>query len=161
MTSIATPASRAKLQTCDYVVINGENSSQEMLSKAVSMQLVPGKLFALDSNMTWRLSQFAGCRVNAVAAISNPERCFETLEQAGLILERHSCPDHHDFQADDFSGLSLDFPIIMTEKDAVKCRSLKLGNSWFLSIDAVLPGDFEKALLQDIFTSVQAQEVST
>jgi tetraacyldisaccharide 4'-kinase len=33
----------------------------------------------------------------------------------------------------------------MTEKDAVKCRSLGLENAWYLPVDTCLPDDFETA----------------
>ena len=42
------------------------------------------------------------------------------------------------------------YPIIMTEKDAVKCAALDLDNAWFLSVSALLPGDFEQRLLRQV-----------
>jgi len=150
----------SRLAEVDYVVLNGEQSLPKPIANAVRMQLVPGMLRSLNQDMSWRLSQFSGCKVNAVAGIANPERFFSSLEQAGLIIERHAWPDHHSFSKDDFSRLNPDFPILMTEKDAVKCRGLSLSNAWYLGIDAALPGDFESRVVQGMINAVQQQEMS-
>ena len=48
---------------------------------------------------------------------------------------RHSFPDHYQFKEED-----LDFgdtlPIIMTEKDAVRCLEMDSNNLWYLSVEA-------------------------
>lgn len=143
-----------RLQQVDHVVLNGEMEHAPSIPHAVVMQLLPGMLHSMDQNMSWRLSQFSGCRANAVAGIANPERFFRSLEQAGLILERHSWPDHHAYSKGDFTGLNPDYPIIMTEKDAVKCRRLSLRNAWYLAVDAHLPGDFESAVVAGMMKAV-------
>jgi tetraacyldisaccharide 4'-kinase len=161
-----------RLQQVDHLVLNGEPvftesprddsvrsqpGWQDLLANAARMQLMPGMLHSLDQNLSWRLSQFSGCRANAVAGIANPERFFHTLELAGLILERHALPDHHAYSQSDFVGLNPDYPIIMTEKDAVKCRGLALRNAWFLAVDAHLPADFEKAVLAGMMAALRNQ----
>lgn len=146
-----------RLQQVDFVVLNGEAGSAITLHQAVSMQLQPGMLHSLDQSLSWRLSQFAGCRASAVAGIANPERFFHTLEQAGLILERYALSDHHAFSMSDFADLNPDYPIIMTEKDAVKCRNLALRNAWYLAVDAHLPDEFESAVLTGMISAVKLQ----
>jgi len=146
-----------RLHQVDHVVMTGDANPSLAIPGAVSMQLVPGMLHSLDQNLSWRLSQFAGCRAHAVAGIANPERFFRNLEQAGLILERHSLPDHHAFSQADFASLNPDYPIIMTEKDAVKCRSLSLRNAWYLAVDAHLPGQFETAVLNGMMAAIRQQ----
>jgi len=64
-------------------------------------------------------------RAHAVAGIANPQRFFSALEAAGLVLTRHVYADHHDFVETDVV-FSDDLPVIMTEKDAVKCRHLPI-----------------------------------
>ncbi len=144
-----------RLQEVDFVVLNGAAGSAQALPQAFSMQLQPGMLHSLDQNLSWRLSQFAGCRASAIAGIANPERFFHTLEQAGVVVERHAMPDHHAFSMSDLAGLNPDYPIIMTEKDAVKCRGLALRNAWYLAIDAHLPGEFESALVTGMIAAVR------
>lgn len=76
--------------------------------------------------------------MHAVAAIGNPQRFFNTLENLGFKIIPHPFPDHYFFQKSD-----LDFgdniPIIMTEKDAVKCRTFAGVSHWCLAVRAELP----------------------
>ena len=118
------------------------------------MHLVPGLLYALDDDETWRLTQFAGCRVNAVAGIGNPERFFKSLQQAGLHVAPYVFADHHVFTAGDFGQMQAALPIIMTEKDAVKCRGMKLQNAWYLAVEASLPSSFESGLVARLHSSL-------
>ncbi|HET6564776.1 MAG TPA: tetraacyldisaccharide 4'-kinase, partial [Xanthomonadales bacterium] len=145
-----------RLQQVDHVVLNGDTDLQASLPNPVRMILVPGMLHALDQKLSWRLSQFSGCKASAVAGIANPERFFYSLEQAGIIVDPHSWPDHHAYTQQDFAGLNPDYPIIMTEKDAVKCRGLALRNAWYLAVDAQLPGNFELALVTGMMQAVRS-----
>jgi tetraacyldisaccharide 4'-kinase len=148
----------SRLGSVDFVVINGlqdELPNRSMAHSlaarpegAVYMQLAPGLLHALNGTDTWRLSQFAGCRVNAIAGIGNPDRFFRVLQQAGLQTTNHAFPDHHVFSQQDFTAVEQGLPLIMTEKDAVKCRGLGLENAWFLAVDAVLPTTWETGFLE-------------
>ena len=72
----------------------------------------------------------------------------------------HPFPDHHAFQKGDFEHMDGDFPILMTEKDAVKCTRLGLKNAWFLSVDAVLPAEWESALVEQMRRQVSEQEAA-
>jgi len=136
-----------RLKSIDFVVVNGNEGNYGKAGHAVQMHLVPGLLYALDGQENWRVSQFAGCRVNAVAGIGNPERFFRTLQQSGLHVIPHVFPDHHAYVQQDFARLETGLPVIMTEKDAVKCRGMKLENAWYLAIEASLPSDWEHAFL--------------
>lgn len=142
-----------RLNEVDFVVINGSEPLGSLDEKAVRMLFVPGLLYSLSGEETWRLSQFAGCRVNALAGIGNPERFFKTLEQGGLQLKKHVFPDHHVYSASDFSSLEPGWPTIMTEKDAVKCRGLELDNAWYLSVEASLSSAWEQSLLARLVAS--------
>lgn len=75
--------------------------------------------------------------VHAVAAIGRPARFFETLGTLGVeMTTARGFADHHRFGADELShgdGQAL----VMTAKDAVKCRSLSLSNAWVLDVEAV------------------------
>jgi tetraacyldisaccharide 4'-kinase len=64
-----------------------------------------------------------GVRLAAVAGIGNPERFFAT-RRGPAWLARHPLPDHYDFAIDPFAGLAADV-ILITEKDAVKCRAIE------------------------------------
>jgi tetraacyldisaccharide 4'-kinase len=79
-----------------------------------------------------------GSEVYAVAAIGWPELFAETLRSLGFEPELVSFRDHHDFRPADLHGL-VGKPIIMTEKDAVKCASFAGSNTWYLRIQAHVP----------------------
>jgi tetraacyldisaccharide 4'-kinase len=144
-----------RLHNVDHVVINGDlrvplPELETAGLQPAQMTLAAGLLRPLEGGQNWRLSQFGGCRVNAVAGIGNPQRFFELLRGARITVTEHIFPDHHLFSRDDFARMDPDLPILMTEKDAVKCRKLGLVNAWFLSVDAVLPAEWEAGLLQEL-----------
>jgi len=148
-----------RLGEVDYVVVNGDQFSPKGVPGAIRMQLVPGLLYALEGNESWRLSEFAGCRVNAIAGIGNPQRFFRSLQQAGLHLSQHVFPDHHVYAAEDFAALAPGLPIIMTEKDAVKCRGMGLDNAWYLAVEASPPSAWERELVETLLIGRDGKEV--
>ncbi|WP_050464702.1 tetraacyldisaccharide 4'-kinase [Herbaspirillum autotrophicum] len=92
----------------------------------VAMALVGDRAERLqDRSRTQLLSAWQGAsRLVAVAGIGNPARFFATLEQAGLRFDRLPLPDHHDFADNPFAALAADI-ILITEKDAVKCKAIE------------------------------------
>ncbi|MEM1412721.1 MAG: tetraacyldisaccharide 4'-kinase, partial [Pseudomonadota bacterium] len=64
------------------------------------------------------------------------------------VLDRRPFPDHHRFGREDFAKLGR--PLVMTEKDAVKCDDLGLENSWALGVSAQLPPTWESAWLRTV-----------
>jgi tetraacyldisaccharide 4'-kinase len=87
------------------------------------------------------LSAFVGGRVHAVAGIGHPARFFAALRDAGLTPVEHPFPDHHAFETEEFAAMH-DAPILMTGKDAVKCRDFALADAWEVPVAAVLPDAF-------------------
>lgn len=131
----------SRLNEIALTVNNGIASRGEF-----EMKLAASKLRALDgSSMQLDLEEFTGKAVNAVAGIGHPERFFEMLRQKGLRVIKHPFPDHHRFTASDVT-FDNGLPIVMTEKDAVKCERLKLVDAWYLPIDVTLPKVFEHRL---------------
>jgi len=130
------PASR--LRQVDQVLVNGAAGRPPPAIPAATchFELVPGPLTCLASGERRDLESFAGQRVRAVAAIGNPERFFALLRAQGLDVSPHALPDHAELGAAD-----LDFgdglPVMITEKDAVKCRHLSVAGVWYLPVDAV------------------------
>ncbi len=78
--------------------------------------------------------------VYGVAGIGQPEQFFALLEEAGFIVDARTFPDHHRYRAQDFDELR-DKPIIMTEKDAVKCGLCAPATSWYLPVSATVPDE--------------------
>ncbi|TDG13994.1 tetraacyldisaccharide 4'-kinase [Seongchinamella unica] len=80
----------------------------------------------------------SGEGIVAVAGIGQPDQFYATLGTLGIAFEARTFPDHHQYSAQEFEQLR-GRTILMTEKDAVKCRSLVGADAWFLRIDASLP----------------------
>ncbi len=124
--------SASRLDQVDCVLVNDGVGSQDL-----SMELRPTELVRLDGSESRLLDDFAGKPVHAIAAIGNPERFFDVLRRAGLQVQAHAWPDHHPFQPADID-LPDTIDVIMTEKDAVKCRSFASHRHWYLRVEAAL-----------------------
>ncbi len=98
---------------------------------------------------TQPLSSLKGRRVTAIAGIGNPERFFALLRQAGLFVDARPYPDHHAYTAAEAAAWPPG-PLIMTEKDAVKCLTFAGDNHWYLPVAAVPSEAFERQLSQAI-----------
>ena len=114
------------------------------------MQLVPGLARRLAGDREERsLEAFRGATVHAVAAIGNPARFHATLRAAGLTLIEHAFPDHHPFDPQELR-FDDDHPILMTSKDAVKCRSFADSRMWELPVDARVEPDAGRAIVEHV-----------
>ena len=133
----------ARLRRVAFILVNGGDKSE------MAMHLIGETLVNLQDGARCALDEFAGQSVHAIAAIGHPERFFCQLERAGIVIERHYHPDHHAFTQADLAPLH-DKPIIMTEKDAIKCRLLLGINGWVLPVDAQLPASFTTQLLDNL-----------
>ncbi len=99
-----------------------------------------------DARERQPLKAFAGQRVHAVAGIGDPNRFFLHLGKAGLKVVPHPFPDHHPFTARDLE-FGDDAPVLLTEKDAVKLRSVARPGWWVLPVSAQLDPAFGTWLL--------------
>lgn len=114
------------------------------------MELVPGRLVNLtDQEISRDLSELCRQRVTAVAGIGNPERFFALLRRYGLHLDERAYPDHHGFSREDADSWPPG-PVIMTEKDAVKCEAFARRDHWYLPVEARLDDGFEGLLLEKL-----------
>ena len=105
------------------------------------MHLAAQRAVALKGPRVRALTEFSGQRVHAVAGIGHPERFFETLRAHGIAVVPHAFPDHHVYTSADFD-FSSPLPVLMTEKDAVKCSAFA-GEHWYsVPVDAELPAAF-------------------
>jgi tetraacyldisaccharide 4'-kinase len=131
----------ARLTTVDCVVVNGAGWRPEPGVPGVCMHLHLGEAVSLQAPARRQpLSALAGRRVHAFAGIGRPQRFFDALEEQGLRVQPHERPDHHRYTAADFAGLDP-APLLMTEKDAVKCAGLVPADSWMVPVDAVLTAE--------------------
>lgn len=146
------PATR--LARAGMVVINGAPEHQSLAgvgtSAAFAMTLLGGEVLRVDGLAGGQpLEQFRGQRVHAVAGIGNPGRFFRDLRARGLELLEHPFPDHHPFVAADLEfGDAL--PVLMTEKDAVRCRELADSRLWYVPVTARFPESQSRELLDRV-----------
>jgi len=146
-----------RLADFDHILLNGESTVIPDDLTTTPMALVAGLLRSMNDAQSWRLAQFAGCKANAVAGIGNPGRFFDLLRHARIKVIEHVFADHHVFSASDFDNMDAALPILMTEKDAVKCKSLGLKNAWSLSVDATLPSEWEQNLVSRVLHETGAR----
>ena len=85
--------------------------------------------------------------VVAIAGIGHPERFFETLGELDIRAYSRKFADHHRFQPSDFD-FAGDRAVIMTAKDAVKCRSFARPSWWYLDVTAQFDTDPASRLLK-------------
>lgn len=143
-----------RLARVDRVVSNGNWVASPGGLNISVMTLEEGGIHSLDDMFGLTVDEFrrqTGSEpLHAVAAIGNPERFFVMLEDLGFSVARHTFADHHCFSQRDFAAIPGNERIIMTEKDAVKCRGLGLDNAWYLPVNAILPAEFNHWFLEKI-----------
>lgn len=138
---------RARLARCDFRVCNGAwTAAGTPPTDLVSADLVPGIWQPVSSGTSVTAPPQPGTTVRAIAAIGNPVRFFSLLERLGYRVLPQAFPDHHAYAAADLRS-ALPHPLVMTEKDAVKCAGIAPANSWYLPVQAELPDTFWQAVL--------------
>ncbi|MCK7592962.1 tetraacyldisaccharide 4'-kinase [Pseudomarimonas salicorniae] len=122
---------------CTARVVNGglagDNEVPMRLELGEARPLAGGELLPLDA--------LRGRSVQAVAGIGHPPRFFRALREAGLEVEAHAFDDHHAFSESDFA-FDDGRPLLMTEKDAAKCRGFARPHWYSVGATANLPADF-------------------
>lgn len=108
-----------------------------------------GDVINLATAQARSLETFRGQRVHAVAGIGFPRRFFDQLRSAGLELVEHAFADHHRFSEPDFD-FSDDLPVLMTEKDAVKCAGMQRPELWKVPVNARLSQALQRAVLSRV-----------
>ncbi|MDX1528257.1 MAG: tetraacyldisaccharide 4'-kinase [Gammaproteobacteria bacterium] len=135
----------ARLKSVDFVVVNGDSSME-----GTPMRLEPGAPTSLsDPGRQATFSAFRDKPVHAACGIGNPLRFFRLLQSKGLEVIPHRFPDHHAFKPGDLD-FDDDLPVLMTEKDAVKCARFAGDKMWYVPVNAVLPSTFTAEFLQAI-----------
>lgn len=135
-----------RLRTIDLRVCNGGATAGEY-----AMRLHGDLAFDLLDGQPRPLHQFAGQRVHAVAGIGNPVRFFDSLRGHGIEVIEHPFPDHHAFVPGDLAFAET-LPVLMTDKDAIKCRPFAQPHWWRVPVQATLAPAFFEALTSRIAT---------
>lgn len=136
----------SRLRSVDAIITNGGTAQAGELA----MFLQPGKAVNLVTGEQRDASSLHN--VVAMAGIGHPPRFFATLKQLGVTAVKEvAFADHQAYQTEQLSSLVVSGqPLLMTEKDAVKCRGFAQDNWWYLPVEAKIQGILAEKLLQKI-----------
>lgn len=139
--------SPSRLHKVDYIVTNITAGGRYQTGEW-QMSMQPGMLRRVCDDTPLNQQPRA---VIAMAGIGYPQRFFALLEELGMkLIECHAYPDHHCFHPDDLHTFSQRYPLLMTEKDAVKCRSFSRDNWYYMPVNAVLSEGFSHCFMHRV-----------
>ncbi len=146
------PPSRLKM--VDAIVCNGEanpiKAAENFINSAFQMQLVGEQFYNLnDFKVSATAADFKYKSIKALAGIGKPMRFFAHLRNLGLNFASASFEDHFKFTADDLAKIDCDI-LIMTEKDAVKCKPFAKPHYWVLPVAASIDAALMPIILQKL-----------
>lgn len=136
----------ARLRSVDFTLVNGA-APRAPYAEATMFSLRPSHWRRLGDGERRApekppLAADGSARAHAVAGVGNPSRFFDLLRELGVAPIEHPFPDHHRWRERELrfdDGL----PVLMTEKDAIKCRAFeRVGECWALAVEAALPDSF-------------------
>ena len=137
----------SRLKSVDLTLYNGTNEGCSFLMRA-------GNCMSLDNDKSdMNITDFQGKTIHAVAGIGHPQRFFDMLKDAGINVIPHAFPDHYDYQKNDLL-FDDSLPVLMTEKDAIKCNEFGFNNHWSVPIDIQL-----SALAQQSLNAILSREI--
>ena len=122
------------------------------------MSITPSKFVHLKSGKSYSIDSWPMHKqVHAIAGLGNPGRFFDLLERLGFDLIRHPFPDHHNFNENELHFLDH-LPIIMTEKDASKCKTIDNNKIWYLAIEAAVNDKFIDSVIDNLSLTNSSNE---
>jgi tetraacyldisaccharide 4'-kinase len=153
----------SRLDTIDQIVVQRETgeSSELMHRRADSppknFRLVASAICRLDDSDIRNCADFSGETVHAIAGIGNPERFFRLLEAHGIRVIPHPLGDHADIKPEQLV-FKDGRDVVMTEKDAVKCRWLDASDCWYVPVDVLIDDADAEYLLNRILRKIDRHE---
>jgi tetraacyldisaccharide 4'-kinase len=129
-----------RLAQADLRVVSWRDGSVRPLTPAPATIQACARLTeatALIGGETRPLESFRGSRVHAVAGIGNPQQFFAALQELGIDVAPHALPDHARLTAADIR-FPDQLPVLMTEKDAVKCLRVADQRHWAVRMDVMV-----------------------
>ncbi|HCC09900.1 MAG TPA: tetraacyldisaccharide 4'-kinase [Atlantibacter hermannii] len=138
----------SRLRDVDAVITNGGTPQ----TGEIAMHLAPSQAVNLLTGEKRDASTLT--EVVAMAGIGHPPRFFATLEKLGVTpVNTHGLADHQALTEADVAALARpEQTLLMTEKDAVKCRAFAHANWWYLPVDAQIASPAADKLLTDILS---------
>ena len=130
-----------RLKKVDQIIVIGNCSDQDKHSLANYKNVTYAKIVATEfvNLLTTEKvvkTKFKNQNVIAIAGISNPIKFFKTLEDNAInMTAKKVFKDHHKFTQSDFEDIDSTITVVMTYKDAIKCKNFAKSNWWYLDID--------------------------
>ena len=159
-----------RLRQAELLIYNGLKSSKSSTSNLIAnddnsllMSLAANELIHLKTGEKLSLMQFLKHQksVNAIAGIGDPQRFFDTLTVLGFTLaKQQGFVDHKNFTIEDFNPFKKELPLLMTEKDAVKCRTFAQDHWWYLPVIAQFSEQEQQVLRQKIQALITSKKTS-
>ena len=134
-----------RLREVDLVLINGNGD----YPTGYAFSLLPADAQELGSSDARSLVEFGGVRVWAVAGIGNPERFCEMLESFDIEPVSVDVPDHGAISLEALRQKKA-YPILMTEKDAVKYLAAPVPDAWYVPVSVKMPVQAQNAVMRRI-----------
>ena len=129
---------KSRLKEVDFIVNNGGPTEGD----EILMTLSPAKFIHLNSGKEYSIDKWPmHNQVHAIAGLGNPNRFFDLLLRLGFEFDKNPFPDHHKYNKRDLYYLDH-LPILMTEKDAAKCKHFNNSKIWYLSIESKIESQF-------------------
>ncbi|MGH8282661.1 MAG: tetraacyldisaccharide 4'-kinase [Gammaproteobacteria bacterium] len=133
--------STVRVNEVDFVICKTDSpATASMPPGTLVMRMVLKSVVRLADGSSMPLTKFSSQRVHAVAGIGHPQQFFAALGRHGLLVDGRALPDHAEFSEGDLL-FNDNLQVLMTEKDAVKCRNLKLPHHWYVTADAQFSED--------------------
>ena len=140
----------SRLKAADAIVVNG---GRALLSGALSMRLDARKAIKMVGGGMQTLTSLSGSSIHAIAGIGNPERFFNMLRSRGIEVIGHALADHARITSSDIE-FGDEKPVLMTEKDAVKCTAFAGEQHWYVPVTACFDGGESSVLLELILKRI-------
>jgi tetraacyldisaccharide 4'-kinase len=135
----------SRLAEVDFVV-----TQQQTLPGEYQMSLHGDTLVSVTmGNIKKPIVDFNQKNVHGVAAIGDPKRFFDKLRSLGMNVIEHRFPDHYLYQKTDID-FHDDLPVVMTEKDSVKCEKLADERHWYMPVKVKMEDQFKTNLLKKL-----------
>jgi tetraacyldisaccharide 4'-kinase len=124
-----------RIKSVDLIVKNNN-------SKTSGMYLEPIGIRNIATNEFFNLDWLSGKTVHAVAAIGDPKQFFSTVKNLTKNVIVHKFRDHYNFDITDLM-FDDDLPVIITQKDAVKCKLFNNNKVFVLETKLLVSDDIK------------------
>jgi len=135
-----------RVEDVDFIVSSSKPLDDLSIKEDYVMEYRPIKWIRISDDESFEPENWPLTRaVHAVAGIGNPSKFYNLLRSLGLQPIEHSFPDHYQFNKADLT-FNDQLPIVMTEKDSVRCKAIDVKNIWYLKVEADIPDEFAEKI---------------